>query len=176
MKRTLIVIALVLVHTIPLYAQHEHEAEKHELKYHNLFTLFAGNTLIKPSGFNLPTVGIEYVREINHFFGIGIMAEAELGNHIVKINEDNGNVIEVDRTGAILLIPGVFANVYKGLIVSVGYGVEFESTENLALLKVSLEYALYMKNERFIVLPTVSWDRTRRFDGWVYGVNFGYKF
>ena len=161
----------------PLMAQHEKAEESHHvLKHHNLITLFVGNTLIKPSGFNLPTVGMEYVREINHYFGVGIMAEAEIGSHIVEINEHNGDVSEVNRSGAILLIPAVFVRTVKNLFLSVGYGVELESNENLGLFKVSLEYKLAMKNDRFIVLPTVSWDHTRRFDGWVYGVNFGYIF
>lgn len=178
MKRNLIFIALFLVLTSPLFAQSEHHDDANHAKteHSNVVALFIGNTMIKPSGFNLPTVGIEYVRKLNHFLGIGIMAEAEIGSHIVQVNEHNGNIMQVDRKGAILLIPAIFAHVYKGLIVSIGYGMEFESQENLNLLKVSLEYKFTMKRDRFIVLPTVSWDRTERFEGWVYGVNFGYKF
>ena len=112
MKRTLIVIALVLVHAMSLYAQDEHEAEKHELKYHNLFTLFAGNTLIQPSGFNLPTIGIEYVRELNHFLGIGIMAEAEL-----ITAEDLGlSVPDSDDEGLLLNLKAVRAKAEKGAL------------------------------------------------------------
>ena len=176
MKRTIVVLVLFTMLYNPVIGQSEHHEEPGKLKNRNVIAVFAGNTLIKPSGFNLPTIGVEYIRELNHHMGIGIMAEAELGSHIVQVNEDNGNVTELDRQGAILLIPAVFARVYKGLIVSVGYGVEFESNENLALLKVSLEYKFRMKNERFLVLPTVSWDHTNRFDGWVYGVNFAYLF
>jgi hypothetical protein len=176
MKRTVIVFALCLMQAMPLFAQSEDKKAEHTLHHHNVVALFVGNTLIKPSGFNLPTIGIEYIRELNHHIGIGFMAEAEIGSHIIQVNENNGNVTELDRSGAILLIPAIFARVYKGLIVSVGYGVEFEDNENLGLLKVSLEYKLAMKNERFIVLPTVSWDHTNRFEGWVYGVNFGYLF
>lgn len=176
MKRNLTAIALLALLINPAFAQFEHNEESHKVKYHNAIALFMGNTIIKPSGFNLPTFGVEYIREINHFLGVGFMAEFEVGSHIVQVNEHNGDVTNVDRSGAVLIIPAIFSRVYKGLIVSVGYGVEFEQSENLGLFKVSLEYKLYMKNERFIVLPTVSWDHTNRFNGFVYGVNFGYVF
>jgi hypothetical protein len=176
MKNNLIALALILMLANPLFAQSEHKKEHHSGNYKNVITLFVGNTLIKPSGFNLPTLGMEYVRQVNGFMGVGVMAEAELGSHIIMVNEHNGNVTQVDRKGAILVIPAVFFHVYKGLIVSMGYGMEFESSENLGLYKISFEYKLSMKEDRFIVLPTVSWDHTSRFDGWVYGVNFGYVF
>lgn len=176
MYRLLLLIAVLTLLSKPLFAQFEHNEESHKVVYHNAIALFYGNTIIKPSGFNLPTIGVEYIREINHFLGAGFMAEVEIGSHIVQVDEHNGDKTNVDRTGAILMIPALFARVYKGLIVSVGYGVEFEKNENLGLFKVSLEYKLYMKNERFLVLPTVSWDHTRRFNGFVYGVNFGYVF
>lgn len=183
MLRSLVLLTMAMVISHSSAAQFEHNAvpdgrqeESHKVKYHNAVAFFFGNTIIKPSGFNLPTVGIEYIREINHFLGVGIMAEVEHGSHIIQVNEHDGTTTEVDRDQAILVIPAVFARVYKGLIVSAGYGVEFEAKENLALFKLSLEYKLYMSNERFIVLPTVSWDHTHRFNGFVYGVNFGYVF
>ena len=165
---------VLLIH--PALTQNNHGKGTHKGHYHHAAAIFVGNTIIKPSGFNLPTIGIEYIRELNHFFGIGLMAEAEIGSHIIMQDEHNGSATKVDRNGAILIIPAIFTRVYKGLIVSAGYGVELEANENLALFKLSLEYKLHMKNERFIVLPTVSWDRTSRFEGWVYGVNFGYVF
>jgi len=176
MKRNLNLVVIFVLLSSPVFAQFEHNEETHKVKYHNAAAIFIGNTIIRPSGFNLPTIGFEYLREVNHFLGIGIMAEVEIGSHIFEINEQSGTMTEVERNGAILLIPTVFARVYKGLIFSFGYGVEFEKDENLGLLKFSMEYKLHMKNERFVVLPTVSWDHTHRFDGLVYGVNFGYIF
>lgn len=158
------------------YAQDKHNEDNHIVKYHNACTLFLGTTIIRPSGFNLPTVGIEYIREINEHLGIGVMSEIELGSHIIQVDDLDGATREVERHSAALVIPTVFFRLYKGLIISSGYGVEFEKNENLALFKLSLEYKLYLKNDRFMILPTISWDHTSRYNGYVYGVNFGYLF
>jgi hypothetical protein len=176
MNRNLCIIAVLVLLSNPLFAQIEHNEETHKVEHKNAAALFVGSTIIAPSGFNLPTIGVEYVREINHIIGIGIIAELEIGSHVVQKNEDGDMVSEVHREGAFLVLPSAFVRIYKGLILNAGYGVEFESNENLGLLKVGLEYSLTLQNPRWKVLPTVSWDHTKHFDGFVYGVNFGYKF
>ncbi|GEM_PF-7069085 len=165
-----------LVFSNPLYAQHKDKEVAHEVNRKNDISVFVGNTIIAQSGFNLPTVGIEYVHEITHHFGIGVIAEAEIGSHIIEKNENGDIISRVDREGAILVLPTAFFNVYKGLTFYAGYGVELEKRENLGLMKVGLEYKFALKNPRWMVLPNVSWDHTRLFDGVVYGVSFGYKF
>ncbi|RLD21786.1 MAG: hypothetical protein DRI71_08425 [Bacteroidetes bacterium] len=176
MNRNLIIMALIVALSNPLFAQLEYNEETHKVEHKNAIALFVGNTIIAPSGFNLPTIGVEYVREVNYFIGAGLIAEVEIGSHIVLENEEGYMVSEVERKGALLVLPAIFFRLHKGLILSAGYGVEFENHENLGLLKVSLEYELFLKNPRWIVLPTVSWDHTHLFNGFVYGVNFGYVF
>lgn len=168
--------ALLVLLSFPVFAQFEHNEESHKVEHKNAVALFVGNTIISPSGFNLPTIGVEYVREINFFLGIGLIAEVELGSHVVQMSEQGTVISEVDREGAFLVLPAVFVRLHKGLILSGGYGVEFEHKENLGLLKISLEYELFLENPRWVVLPTISWDHTHLFNGFVYGVNFGYVF
>ena len=168
--------ALLVLLSNPLFAQIEHKEESHKVEHKNAAALFVGNTIIAQSGFNLPTIGFEYAREFNHVFGLGVIAEVELGSHIVQKDEEGDMISEVHREGAFLVLPSVFIKVFRGLILNAGYGVEFESHENLGLLKVGFEYKLALQNPRWVVLPTVSWDHTKHFDGFVYGVNFGYLF
>jgi hypothetical protein len=176
MNRNLKIIAVLTLLSNPLFAQFEHNEETHKVEHKNAATIFVGTTIIHPSGFNLPTIGIEYVREVNYFLGVGLISEVEIGSHIVQKNEDGTAETEVERSGAFLVLPAVFIRLHKGLILSGGYGVEFENHENLGLLKVSLEYEFFLEHPRWIVLPTISWDHTKLFDGFVYGVNFGYVF
>ncbi len=138
--------------------------------------LFIGNTSILQTGFYLPTVGLEYFREINHFIAVGIISEFELGSHIVEKSEENVVISEVNRESAILILPTLCFRVYKGLLFKVGYGVEFEKSHDLGLLKVGFDYVLFLKDPKWRVLPGVSWDHTKYFDGVVYGVTFGYTF
>ena len=176
MNRNLNIIAVLILLSNPSFAQLEHNEESHKVEYKNSAALFVGNTIISPSGFNLPTIGVEYVRELNHYVGIGLIAEVEIGSHIVQLDDDGDMISEVSRKGAFLVLPSAFIRIYKGLFLNAGYGVEFETHENLGLLKIGLEYKLALQNSRWAILPTVSWDHTKHFDGFVYGVNFGYKF
>jgi len=174
--KTLIFVTASLLFTNTLFAQHEAPKEAHETETKNDIGLFVGSTIFTQSGFNLPTIGIEYVREINHYLGVGIISEIELGSHVVE-RDDTGDIVgDARREGAFLVLPTAFIKVYKSLVFYAGYGVEFEANENLGLLKVGLKYKLILENPRWMVLPDVSWDHTRLFDGFVYGVTFGYKF
>jgi hypothetical protein len=174
--KTLLFLAVSFLSTNLLFAQHDETKESHETEAKNEIALFVGNTIIAHSGFNLPTIGVEYVREINHFIGVGVISEIELGSHVIQ-TDDTGDVVgDVRREGALLILPTVFFKVKKSLVIYAGYGVEFETNENLGLLKVGLKYKLILQNPRWMVFPDVSWDHTRLFDGFVYGVSFGYKF
>ncbi len=178
----LIVIAFLFVGSLvssPLSAQKisregQHTSDENEPR--NLIGVFVGNTSIVQSRFNLPTIGIEYVREINHNFGIGVISEFEIGSHIIQKNEEGDVVSEVERESAFLILPTTFIRVYNNLIFTAGYGIEFEKGKNLGLLKLGFEYVLYLKDPKWRVLPSVSWDHTKYFDGVVYGVTFGYTF
>ena len=176
MNRSLYIIVFLVLPFGTMFAQTKHFQEPHKVEYKNVIALFAGNTIIAPSGFNLPTIGVEYAREINHIIGIGLIAEVEIGSHIVQVDEEGEMSSEMHRSGAFLVLPSVFFRVYKGLILSAGYGVEFEDKENLSLLKLGLAYKLTLENPRWAVLPSVSWDHTKHFEGFVYGINFAYKF
>lgn len=172
-------LALLLLMFLPytIFAQHESIVDRNDVSQpENGMALFVGNTIITNSKFNLPTIGLEYSRELNHHFAIGLISEVELGSHIIQKNETGNIIAEVEREGAILVLPAVYIKVVENLLLYGGYGVEFEKNENIGLLKVGLQYKLRLKNENWVVLPNVSWDHTHLFDGIVYGVNFGYLF
>lgn len=154
--------------TLPISTQ-DHNFHKNDIAG------FAGATYICESGFFLPTFGIEYVRRINSYMGIGVIGEIEVGSHIISKNEQSHETIEVNRESAFLLCPAIYIKT-GNFVASVGYGIEFEKSENLALLKISLMYGLHLQDKRWIVLPNISWDHTIHFNGLVYGVSFARVF
>ncbi len=151
----------------------QHPIEEHPK---NFVGLFVGNTIIAQSGFQMPTIGAEYIREIAPNVGLGLVAEYECGSHIVQKNKEGVIISEAKREGAFLVLPSAFFKIHKGLVVTVGYGIEIEKHESLALAKIGLEYKFKMQNPNWLILPAVSWDHTELFDGIVYGVTFGYGF
>ncbi len=176
--KNITLLLLLIFSSITLKAQDSKQniEEQHKPEKLNTFGFFTGHTIIAQSGFQLPTVGVEYLREVNHWLEVGLTTELEIGSHIIQTNEDGAVILEVERESSILILPSVFINVYKGLILTAGYGIELEKSENLALLKLGVEYRLKMHNPNWILLPQVSWDHTKLFDGVVYGITFGYKF
>ena len=144
-------------------------------KHKNDLAGFIGATYIFESGFVLPTIGIEYVRKINSHLGIGIITEFEIGSHIISSNEENHEEINVERSSALLALPTLYYMIGH-FAFSAGYGIEFEKSENLGLLKFTINYALELKNEDWIILPNVSWDHTSVFDGLVYGFSVARRF
>jgi len=145
----------------------------------NCFGLFLGNTVLYQTNIHLPTVGLEYVREITPRFGFGGIVEVEIGYEVISDKTAvNPSTLYVRET-AILVQPAIFFRLYKGLIIYAGYGAEFEDTEDetiLGLSKVGIEYRLRMHNPNWMVLPSLSWDHTSHYDGVVYGIVFAYKF
>ena len=173
MKYILIVVVLILsISRITGQDVTEHHKES-ETK--NIIALFAGSTHIVQSGINMPTFGIEYARRIFKNFAVGGIIEYEAGQHIIiKDGHSHGEEIDYTRKNSLLIIPTVYYVIHHLVVVTVGYGVEFEEDENLGLLKVGLGLELQLKNPRWIAYPNASWDHTNHFDGIVYGFSIVY--
>ena len=94
------------------------------------------------------------------------------------IASSDNEIIIHERKSALLIQPVIACRVYKGLILSAGYGIEYEhyKREKLGLFKLGLEYKLEMKKPGFYMLPSLSWDHTSEFDGLVYGMVFAFDF
>jgi hypothetical protein len=176
------VILLQALFLTSLSAQHDTETiseTQQEAESKNFFGLFLGNTVLYQTNIHLPTVGVEYVREIGPRLGLGAILEVEIGYEVIDDKTSTTPSTLYTRETAILFQPAIFYRLYRGFIVSAGYGVEFENTEDeelLGLFKVGVEYRLRMQNPHWFVLPSLSWDHTSRYDGVVYGLVFAYKF
>lgn len=171
-------IASISFYNANLHAQNHIENKDNLEKYlhhKNDIAGFVGTTFIIESGFILPTFGIEYVRKLNSYVGLGILGEFEVGSHIIAIDENSNEEQEISRESAVLLLPSAYF-MYNHFVVSLGYGVEFEKSENLAMLKVSLLYAFEFKNDKWLFVPSISWDHTKRFNSLVYGFSVARRF
>ena len=177
-KFTAFVFFLCVISFNSLLAQHEErqpDAAHHEGHYKNEISIYCGSTYLTKSGFNIPTIGIDYSRQLNSFLSIAALADFELGSHIIE-HDNNGDIHEVERERALLLMPGLSFRVVKGLTLFAGYGVEIEKTESLGLLRLGAGYKMKLKSERWLVEPYFYWERTKLFNALAYGVVFGYEF
>ena len=170
--------ALISSTIISLNAQ-EHNAHSNKNIAHHIHKNdvagFIGATYIFESGFVLPTFGVEYVRKLNPYFGIGAIAEMEVGSHIISMDQSSNEQAEVERESAFLLLPALYFTTGK-FVASIGYGVELEKSQNLGLLKVTAYYVLDLKKDYWYAIPSLSWDYTSQFNGLVYGFNIARSF
>lgn len=188
--RVLLVIALS-ISQITILAQElsTKQTTENERESKNAFGVFFGNTVVYQTNIHLPTVGVEYAREIKINrknpdkkpirFGLGLIVEEEIGYEVYSQDKtQSGAKPAYERNSALLISPALFINVYKGLIVTLGYGVEYEHVENFKeqLFKLGVEYKLEMKKPGFYILPSLSWDHTNYYDGVVYGMIFSFDF
>jgi len=173
MKYLLWIITLLFVSNSGLSQEENEHHEKSRLK--NVVLVFAGSTHIVQSGINMPTFGVEYGHRILKNIAIGGIIEYEAGQHII-MHQANGEDVDITRTNSLLIIPTVYYIVHHLVVFSFGYGLEIETEDNLALLKVGMGLELQLKNPRWIVYPNVSWDHTSHYDGIVYGFSLGYGF
>ena len=154
----------------------QEKIEHHEnIKTKNVILLFAGSTHIVQSGINMPTFGVEYGHRIFNNIAIGGIIEYEAGQHII-MHGGHGEEIDITRSNSLLIIPSVYYIIHHLVVFSVGYGIEIESEENLALLKIGMGLELQLKNPKWIFYPNASWDHTSHYDGIVYGFSIGYGF
>ena len=175
MKYLLLAITLFTSSLIGM-AQEEQESSE-EQEYKNFVMLFIGSTHIIQSGINMPTFGVEYGHELFKNFGVGAIVEYEAGQHIIGKEEENGEAIDLIRSNALLLLPTLHYAFFNHMVIlTAGYGIEFEQEENLGLLKLGLSLELELKNPRWRAIPSVSWDHTKLFDGIVYGFSVEYGF
>lgn len=171
------IIGIVLIFSISgAFAQHDSEHPE-ESKAKNVVLVFIGSTHIVQSGINMPTFGIEYGHRIFKNIAIGGIIEYEAGQHIImKDDHSHGEEVEITRKNSLLIIPSVYYIIDHLVVISIGYGIEFEEDENLGLLKIGLGAELQLKNPRWLFYPNISWDHTSHFDGIVYGFSVGYGF
>lgn len=173
MKRIYLII--IIVFTFNWVLAQEETQHHEESKPKNIVLLFAGSTHIIQSGINMPTFGVEYGHRIFKNIAVGGIIEYEAGQHIIMTG-GHGEEVDITRSNALLIIPTVYYIIHHLVVISVGYGVEIETEENLALLKVGLGLELQLKNPNWTFYPNVSWDHTSHYDGVVYGFSIGYGF
>jgi hypothetical protein len=130
----------------------DHKGHEKEHLTHRV-AFFTGNTIV-PDGETrsgvlvVPTFGLDYQYWFSHRWAAMASFEMELLNYTVET--EDGVFIERD-TPIVLAISGVFEAVDRlGLLF--GFGMEFERTESLWLIRFGGEYAFPVQNNYDIAI------------------------
>lgn len=152
-------------------------AQSHESESLNVIISSFGYTFIpagaepeseEEDGFIVPTVGLDYFREVGEKWEVGLMTDLELGHYLI-FDKD------LDRENAFLIVATAQYKFLDNWAAIGGVGVEFEKNENLKILRVGVERSFQLGKGWKLGIPLVL-DYKKGYDTWALAVSFGKKF
>lgn len=173
--RSWIFICVLLSVMGPLYGQESQKTEKADKK--NTITLALGYTHIpkgaslhdtEEKGYLVPSIGLDYMRELAPRLELVIMTDLELDHYLIFDKE-------LERENAFLILGGIGYNFFNHFNAIVGAGAEFDKHENLFVGRVGLEYS-FQPGKRWLIAPAFLYDIKKGYDTYALNVAFGYKF
>jgi hypothetical protein len=176
-----LIILFLFIFILPLasFGQVQEHAPSEHHKNH-IIALIIGHTHIPrgvPSASDsgpliVPSWGINYDFLVSKKWSIGLHTDMEIANYVIE--EKNGNQLE--RTRPFILSIVTAYRPWKGLIVGLGFGNEFEKHHNFLVYRFGLEYAFEI-NESWEIGPALTYDiKESTYDAWTLGFGVVRKF
>jgi len=174
--KTFLLIFLCL--SFNIYAQEEEIDKENSEEQKNQITLVLGYTHI-PEAFEegefnksvfVPTIGIDYFRELNEKWFIGVVLDLELGNYLIGFNQE-----ELERESALIIGALAGYEILENLSLMAGPGIEFEKNKNLFVFRVGTEYRFPLNNN-WSILPSFNYDFKEEYSTWAINIGIAKKF
>lgn len=176
----LLILLLIFFSKAKLLAQEHNENGAHTKFLHHRASIIIGHTHV-PKAFQsstgsgtiiVPSWGLNYDYWINHKWAIGLHADMEIATYIIEDN--TGSHIERERPIIISLV-GTY-NPWKGLLLAIGFGKEFEPHHNFWVYRFGLEYEIELPHH-WDLAPALVFDvKENLYDSWTIGLTVGKRF
>lgn len=171
MKRTILSSLFFLFILLPTLAQ-EGEGQRNQINF------VFGYTHI-PSAFEegeyekdvfVPTIGVDYFRELNEKWVLGAVLDLELANYLVEFSREH---LERDSALLIGVLAGYELSEHWGVMA--GPVIEFEDNKNLFVMRLALEYKVTL-GKSWLLLPAFTVDFKEEYGTWGLSVGLGKRF
>jgi hypothetical protein len=181
MKRLSYVMAIIVLFSINGFSQHlgGHQAHhKEEVHPHYRIAALIGHTLIPAEdageNFFIPSWGLDVEYWFNQKWGLGLHSDLEIETFVILSNNAEGE--ELERLSPLVLTLDALYKPWKGLVLQVGPGIEFERSENFALLRLGIEYEFEI-HDHWDIAPTFFYDsRLDEYQTWSFALGIGKRF
>lgn len=145
---------------------------------HHRVAILLGHTHVRASdagkGLLIPSWGLDYEYWFNPKWGVGLHTDLELQTFLIEVKPEEEEFLERDYPLVASL--DVLYNPWKGLVLELGGGYEFEPNQGFWLLQFGLEYEIHI-NKGWDVFPTVFYDnRFGAFNTWTIALGIGKRF
>lgn len=178
-----ITILLLFFLSIPLFSFAQHSEvqsaeEVNEKKPPFRIAALIGHTRIPDEhageNFFIPFWGLDVEYWPHNQWGIGFHSDLELETFVIL--RDNTEEEELERISPLVITLDALYKPWKGLVVQLGPGIEFEQSKNFALLRLGIEYEFEL-NHHWDIAPTVFYDtRFNEYHTWSIGLGVGKRF
>lgn len=155
----------------------EHNLENESFKHFRISPVLS-HTYIPTATINgnttviIPSLGLDLEYWITEKWGFGFHNDLELltfeieQNHLLKVEKEFPIVVTFD---------GLW-KFYKGFVLVLGTGIEFEKNENLFIVRAGFEYEFEFR-KTWDIAPTIFYDyRSNNFGTWSIGIGIGKRF
>jgi hypothetical protein len=121
----------------------------------------------------VPSLGFDLEYWFTEKFGLGSHNDLEL----ISFEVEKEGHTTLERENPMLFTMDALWKPYKGLVLLLGPGVEFEKTENLFVVRGGLEYEFELKSSHWDISPTIFYDSRRHaYDTFSFGLGVGKRF
>lgn len=133
-----------------------------------------GHTKIKSSdqgkGLLIPSWGFDYEYWFNQKWGLGLHTDLELQTFVLTSSDSEEDLVR--DYPLVVSLDGLY-NPWKGLVLELGGGYEFEPHKGFWLLQLGLEYEMHL-HHNWDIFPTLFYDnRFNAYNTWTIAVGVG---
>lgn len=115
-----------------------------------------------------PMVGLDYFYRISRRWGAGFIGAIELDHYVVTDDQ-------VERENALnLTLVGMYTPA-RYLDLFLGGGIEIEQHDNLAVLRLGLQYSMHL-GQNWAVVPKLYFDFKENYNTWTFSLSLARKF
>lgn len=164
-----------------LFAQDHSETENHGDIVHHRIALMIGHTHVPKAVQSttggsgtiiVPSWGLNYDYWFSNAWALGLHMDMEIATYIIEDN--TGTALERERP-IIISIVGTYKP-WKGLMLGVGFGKEFEPHHDFWVYRFGVEYEIEI-GHHWDIAPALVFDvKEDLYDSWTIGLGVGKRF
>ncbi len=150
--------------------------QEHDFSHHRVAILL-GHTHVRTAdegkGLLIPAWGFDYEYWFNPKWGLGLHTDLELQTFIIQADHAEE---DLEREYPLVVSLDLMHNPWKGLVLELGGGYEFDRNRGFWLVQVGVEYEIHL-SKGWDVFPTVFYDsRIQAYDTWTIAFGVGKRF
>jgi len=169
---------ICLIVMIP-FSNAQHAEDSHNTSGHRVTAVMAYSFLknqVNEGADNIlvvPTVGLNYDFRIRPKWGMGLHSDIVLQQY--KVEKHGEDEILVRENPVTICVVGLY-ELLPSFMLMAGYGIEFESHENIQMLRLGVEYGFHIPGNWELGFALEFDWKIKTYNSWVFGVGFSKLF